>query len=170
MLALVSALEPIVARISELTIEIRHALEAHPDGRTFRSLFIAPDSWLCAATMLAEIGDCRERYPTYRTLAADAGQAPVAVESGKSKHAQFRWACDHRLRDAFDTLADASRRHNPWAADIYDRARDRGASHAHAARILGRAWCQVIWRLWHDHDTYDPARHTALQRLIAAAA
>jgi transposase len=137
-------LEPIVARISELTIEIRHALQAHPDGRTFRSLFIAPDSWLCAATMLAEIGDCRDRYPTYRTLAADAGQAPVAVESGKAKHAQFRWACDHRLRDAFDTLADASRRHNPWAADIYDQARARGASHAHAARILGRAWCQIM--------------------------
>jgi hypothetical protein len=31
--------------------------------------------------MLAEIGDCRERYPDYRALAADAGQAPVAVES-----------------------------------------------------------------------------------------
>ena len=67
-------------------------------AQTFRSLFIAPDSWLCAATMLAEIGDCRERYPSYRALAADAGQAPVAVESGKAKHAQFRWACDHRLR------------------------------------------------------------------------
>ena len=117
-LALVSALEPVVARISELSIEIRHALDAHPDGPTFRSLFIAPDSWLCAATMLAEIGDCRERYPSYRALAADAGQAPVAVESGKSKHAQFRWACDHRLRQAVCTLADARRRHNPWAADI----------------------------------------------------
>jgi hypothetical protein len=46
-LALVSALEPIVARISELTIEIRHALDQHPDGQTFRSLFIAQDSWLC---------------------------------------------------------------------------------------------------------------------------
>ena len=56
-LALVSALEPIVQRISELTIEIRHALDAHPDGSTFRSLFIAADSWLCAATMIAEIGD-----------------------------------------------------------------------------------------------------------------
>ena len=53
---------------------------------------------------------------------------------------------------------DSSRRHNPWAADIYDRARARGASHAHATRILGRAWSQVIWRLWHDHDTYDPSR------------
>ncbi len=39
--ALVSALEPIVARISGLTIEIRHALGQHPDGPTFRSLFIA---------------------------------------------------------------------------------------------------------------------------------
>ena len=166
-LALVTALEPIVQRISELTIEIRHALNAHPDGETFRSLFIAPDSWLCAATMLAEIGDCRERYPSYRALAADAGQAPVAVESGKAKHAQFRWACDHRLRAAFCTLADSSRRHNPWAADIYKRARDRGAGHTHATRVLGRAWSQVIWRLWHDHDTYDPLRHTALQRVIA---
>jgi transposase len=167
-LALVSALEPIVKRISELTIEIRHQLEAHPDGPTFRSLFIDPDSWLCAASMLSEIGDSRERYPSYRTLAADAGQAPVAVESGKARHAQFRWACDHRLRAAFCTLADASRRHNPWAADIYDRARARGASHTHATRVLGRAWSQIIWRLWHDHDTYQPLQHTALQRLIAA--
>jgi transposase len=146
-LALVSALEPIVTRISELTIQIRHALDAHPDGPTFRSRFVAPDSWLCAATMLAEMGDCRDRYPSYRELAADGGQAPVAIESGKAKRAQFRWACDHRLRAAFDTLADSSRRHNPWAADIYARARARarGASHAHASRILGRAWSQIIW-------------------------
>jgi transposase len=169
-LALVSSLEPIVKRISELTIEIRHALDAHPDGPTFRSLFIAHDSWLCAAAMLAEIGDCRDRYPSYRELAADAGQCPVAVESGKAKRAQFRWACDHRLRDAFDTLADSSRHHNPWAADIYQRARNRGASHAHAARILGRAWSQIIWRLWQAHDTYDPIRHTARQRLTTKAA
>jgi transposase len=167
-LALVSALEPIVARISQLTTEIRQAINEHPDGATFRSLFIDPDSWLCAATMTAEIGDCRERYPSYRALAADAGQCPVAVESGKSKHAQFRWACDHRLRKAFCTLSDSSRRHNPWAADIYNRARARGASHTHATRILGRAWSQVIWRIWQDHDTYNPQQHTALQHLKAA--
>jgi transposase len=169
-LGLVDALEPIVAAIGELTAQIRQAVDDHPDGQTFRSLFIAPDSVLCAATMIAEIGDCRDRYPTYRQLAADGGQAPVAVESGKAKRAQFRWACDHRLREAFNVLADSSRRHNPWAADIYDRARARGASHQHAARVLGRAWCQIIWRLWQDHDTYDPARHTARQRLLAAAA
>jgi hypothetical protein len=138
-----------------------------PDGPTFRSLFIAEDSWLTAATMLAEIGDCRDRYPSYRALAADAGQSPVAKESGKSHRAQFRWACDHRLREAFNTLADSSRHHNPWAADIYKRARERGAGHSHAARILGRSWSQIIWRLWQDRDTYNPNKHTARQRLAA---
>jgi hypothetical protein len=56
--ALVSALEPIV-QISELTIQIRHTLDAHPDGKTFRSLFADPNSWLCAASMLPESGDRR---------------------------------------------------------------------------------------------------------------
>jgi len=166
-IALVSALEPIVARISELTAEIRGALADHTDGDTFRSLFKDPKSAIAAATMLAEIGDCRDRYPTRQALSADGGQSPVAVESGKSKRARFRWACDHRLRDAIGTLADSSRHHNPWAKDIYQRARARGCSHPHAIRILGRAWCGVIWRLWQDHDTYDPAQHTALQRLLA---
>ena len=167
-LALVAALEPIVTHIAELTSEIRSALKDHVDGPTFRSLFIDPKSAVAASALLSEIGDCRERYPTKTALAADGGQAPVAVESGKSKRARFRWACDHRLRAAICTLADSSRHHNPWAADIYTRARQRGASHQHAIRILGRAWCGVIWRLWHDHDVYDPARHTARQRLLAA--
>jgi transposase len=169
-LALVATLEPIVARIAELTSEIRGALHDHVDGPTFRSLFIDPKSAVCAAAMLAEIGDCRDRYPTKTTLGAKGGQAPVAIESGKSKRARFRWACDHRLRAAICTLADTSRHHNPWAADIYTRARARGCTHQHAIRILGRAWCGVIWRLWHDHDVYDPDRHTARQRLIAATA
>ena len=166
-LALLAALEPIVQRISQLTSEIRSALADHTDGHVFRSLFRDPKSVVTAAALLAEIGDCRDRYPTKAALAADAGQCPVAVESGKSKRARFRWACDHRLRHAVGTLADTSRHTNPWAADIYRRAIARGATHQHAIRILGRAWCGVLWRIWHDHDVYDPARHNALQRLLA---
>jgi len=153
---------------SAMTRQISAALDEHPDAATFRSLFKDPSSVVTAATMLAEIGDSRERYPTYRALAADGGQAPVAVESGKSKRARFRWACDHRLRDAIATMADASRHHNPWATDIYQRARARGVSHPHAIRILGRAWCQIIWRLWQDHAAYDPDQHTARRQLSAA--
>ena len=165
-LALVAALEPLVQRIAELTSEIRAALLDHADGPTFRSLFCDPKTAICPATMIAEIGDSRSRYPAVAALAGDGGQSPVAVESGKSKRARFRWACDHRLRAAIATLADTSRHTNPWAADIYNRARARGCTHPHAIRILGRAWCGVIWRIWQDHDTYDPARHTALQRLL----
>jgi transposase len=55
--------------------------------------------------MIAQMGDFRDRYPADRQLAADGGLAPVAVESGKAKRAQFRWACDHRLREAFNVLA-----------------------------------------------------------------
>jgi broad specificity phosphatase PhoE len=65
-------------------------------------------------------------------------------------------------------MADTSRRTNPWAADIYTRARARarGCTHPHAIRILGRAWTGVLWRIWQDGDVYDPARHNTLQRLI----
>jgi transposase len=166
-LGLVAALQPLVAQIAQLTSEIRSALHDHPDGEIFHSLFRDPKTAICPATILAEIGDCRQRYPTKAALCSDGGQAPVAVESGKSKRARFRWACDHRLRDAIATLADTSRHTNPWANDIYTRARARGCTHQHATRILGRAWCGVIWRMWHDHSTYDPAHHGALQRLIA---
>jgi transposase len=166
-LGLVAALEPLVAQIAELTSEIKSALADHPDGQIFSSLFRDPKTAICPASMLAEIGDCRARYPTKAALAGDNGQAPVAVESGKTKRARFRWACDHRLRDAFCTLADSSRHTNPWAADIYTRARARGCTHPHAIRILGRAWTGVIWRIWQDHSTYDPTHHGSLQRLLA---
>lgn len=165
-LGLVAALEPLVAQIAQLTSEIRASLHDHPDGQIFTSLFRDPKTAICPATFIAEMGDCRPRYPTKHALAGDAGQAPVAKESGKSKRAHFRFACDHRLRDAFSTLADTSRHHNPWAADIYHRARARGATHPHAIRILGRAWASIIWRIWHDHTTYDPALHGNYQRLI----
>jgi len=163
-LALVAALRPIVEQIRLLTSEIGHALHAHPDGAIFASFFKSPDSVICAATLLAEIGDDRARYPTAEHLAADAGMSPVAVESGRKKVACFRRGCDHRLRDATSTLADATRHWHPWAQDHYLRARGRGHDHPRAIRTLGRAWTRVLWRCWQDGVAYDPARHHGLQK------
>jgi hypothetical protein len=67
--------------------------------------------------LLSEIGDCRARYPTGDALAGDAGQAAVAIESGKRKAARFRWSCNKRLRSAFSTLADSTRHWHSWAQD-----------------------------------------------------
>ena len=166
-LALVAALKPLVDEIKRLSSEIAAAVRAHPDGPILLSLFRDPKSTLTAARIVAELGDNRARYPNNAALAADAGMSPVALESGKRKLACFRRACDHRLRDAISTLADASRHHNPWATDIYQRARARGCDHPHAIRILGRAWLRIIWRIWQNHETYDPTKHGRLQHLIA---
>jgi transposase len=166
-LGLVAALKPIVEQIKLLTSQIRGALDTHPDGQIFRSLFRDPDSVVTAAELAAEIGDRRDRYDTRERLEARAGQSPVAVESGKKKVAGFRWACNKTLRDAVSVLADSSRKHNPWAQRIYTEAIARGCDHPHALRILGRAWLRVIWRLWHDHTPYDPTRHGSLNRLLA---
>jgi transposase len=165
-LALVAALQPIVEQIRLLTSEIAHAIRTHPDGKIFLSLFKDPKSVVCAATLLAEIGDSRARYPTAEHLAADAGMSPVAVESGRRKIACFRRGCDHRLRVATHTLADSTRHWHPWAADHYARAIGRGHDHPRAIRTLGRAWCRVLWRCWQDGVPYDPARHRALQQHI----
>ena len=167
-LGLVAALRPIVEQIKLLTSQIRGAIDAHPDGQIFRSLFRDPRSVVTAAELVAEIGDRRERYDTRARLEARAGHCPVAIESGKKKVASFRWACNKTLRDAVSVLADSSRKHNPWAQKIYADAIARGCNHPHAIRILGRAWLRVIWRLWHDRTPYDPNRHGSLNRLLAA--
>jgi transposase len=164
-LGLVGTLKVLLERIKLLEDRIAKAVRAHPDGEVFLSLFVSPNSTLTAATLVAHIGDRRERYPTNEALAAAAGMSPVAVESGRRKVASFRRACDKRLRRAVATLAESTRQHNRWAKEIYRRARARGCDHAHAIRILGRAWVRVIWRMWQDGLPYDRARHGGFKRL-----
>ncbi len=164
-LALVETLKVLVEQIKLFEERIAKAVRAHPDGEVFLSLFRGAKTTLTAASLVAEIGDRRERYPTNEAMAADAGMSPVAIESGKRKVAGFRRACDKRLRKAVATLAESTRHHNPWAKDIYRRARHRGCDHAHAIRILGRAWVRVIFRMWREGVPYDPARHGGLRRL-----
>ena len=166
MLALVTALETLGEQVKQLDRQIASAVRAHPDGAIFLSLFKGADTVLTAATLLCEIGDCRARYPTRESLAGDAGQSPVAVESGKHKVAHFRWACNKRLRAAFCTLADSTRHWHPWAQDLYAQAIARGHDHPRALRTLGRAWCRIVWQCWQKRTPYDPARHGALQRHI----
>jgi transposase len=167
-LGLVAALEPIVAEIANLTAQIRERLLDHPDAAIFRPLFRDPKTAVCPATLIAELGDCRERYPTEAALAADAGMSPVALESGKLRVATFRRACDKRLRLAVATLADSTRHWHPWAGEVYRRARARGQDHPRAIRTLGRAWIRVLWRCWQDGVPYDATLHGNSHRLQPA--
>jgi len=162
--ALVAVLVTLLAQIKTLAAEIDTQLDAHADAHIFTSLPRA--GRVRAARLLAEIGDCRARFPTHESLTCLAGVAPSTRQSGKIRAVSFRWACDKQLRDAACDFAGDSRRANPWAQDLYQRARNRGHDHPHAVRILARAWLDVIWHCWQAGEAYDPARHGALQRLL----
>ena len=129
----------------------------------------------CLALDASELPDCspesacRARFPTPESLACLAGVAPSTRPSGTIRAVGFRWACDHQLRDAGTDFAGDSRRANPWAAGLYNRARARGHDHPHAVRILTRACLYVIGHCWQTNATYNPAQHRALQALLNQA-
>jgi transposase len=163
--ALVAVLERLVPEIARLSSRIGHAVAELPDGKIVLSFPRA--GRICAAQILAELGDVRERFPTEDQLAAEAGVCPVTHASGKSRGVVFRWACNKRLRLAITCFADNSRHASQWAAAVYTKARERGCKHPHAVRILARAWVRVLWRAWTDHANYDPALHAAARNFAA---
>jgi transposase len=163
--ALLAVLVTLTEQIKALNAQISEQLALHADQHVFTSL---PRSGrVRAARLLAEIGDCRARFPTPESLAGLAGVAPSTRQSGKIRTVGFRWSCDKQLRDAVTDFAGDTRRASPWAARLYDDAIARGHDHPHAVRILARAWLYVIWHCWQDRVAYDPARHKALQRILA---
>jgi transposase len=163
--ALHAVLVTLTAQIKILSAQIGDQLAAHADRHIFTSL--PRSGTVRAARLLAEIGDCRARFPTPEALACLAGAAPSTRQSGKIRAVTFRWSCDKQLRDAVTDFAGDTRRASPRADDLYNRARARGHDHPHAVRILARAWLFVIWHCWQDETAYDPARHRALQRLLS---
>lgn len=163
-MAYVAVLHALRGQITALEASIADQLDVHPDAHVVTSL--PRSGMLRAARLLAEIGDARGRFPTADSLACLAGVAPSTRQSGKVKAVTFRWSADHQLRDALCDFAGDSRHANPWAANLYQRARERGHDHPHAVRILGRAWADIIWRCWTDGIAYNPDQHNALQRVL----
>src|SRR5262249_32809023 len=86
--ALVAVLRPLVAQILNLTSAIEHAVEAHADGKLITPIFRS--GRLCAAQVLAELGDERGRFASAEQLAAESGVAPITRESGKHRAVGFR--------------------------------------------------------------------------------
>jgi transposase len=160
-----SVLVALNEQVKALTAQISEQLALHADQQVFTSL---PRSGrVRAARLLAEIGDCRARFPTPESLACLAGVAASTRQSGKIRAVGFRWSCDKQLGDAVTDFAGDTRHASPWAARLYDDAIARGHDHPHAVRILARAWLFVIWHCWQDNVACDPARHKTLQRILA---
>ena len=167
-LAYVAVLKALREEIDELNGRLDELLDAHPDAVIFRSL--PRCATVRAATLLAEIGDCRARFPDPESLACLAGITPSTRASGRHRVVTFRFSSDKKLRDAICDFAGDSWKGNAWAEDRYRRLRAAGKRHPHAERILARSWAHIIWRCWQDGTPYDPARHGAHQRLEQLAA
>lgn len=162
-LAYVAILKALRAQIDELTTRLDELLDAHPDAMIFRSL--PRCATVRAATLLAEIGDCRARFPDAESLACLAGVAPSTRTSGRHRAVTFRFSSDKKLRDAICDFAGDSWRGNTWAEHRYRELRAANKSHPHAERILARTWTHIIWRCWQNHTPYDPTRHGGYKRL-----
>jgi transposase len=167
-LAYVTILRALRAEIDELNTRLDELLDAHPDAVIFQSL--PRTGTIRAATLLAEIGDCRARFPDAESLACLAGVAPSTRASGRHRAVTFRFSSNKKLRDALTDFAGDSWRGNAWAAHRYRQLRADGKTHPHAERILARSWAHIIWRCWQDGVAYDPARHGGYQRLSPQAA
>ena len=165
-LAYLNVIESIIEQTTVLEKRMAELLDRHPDAHIFRSL--PRCGTIRAATILAEIGDCRARFPDAESLACLAGVAPSTRASGKHRAVTFRWTSNTRLRNALCSLAGDSRNGNDWAAHRYRQLRADGKRHPHAERILARTWSHIIWRCWQDNRPYDPTRHRALQQLQTA--
>jgi transposase len=167
-LAYVTILRALRAEIDELNTRLDELLDAHPDAVIFQSL--PRTGTIRAATLLAEIGDCRARFPDAESLACLAGVAPSTRASGRHRAVTFRFSSNKKLRDALTDFAGDSWRGNAWAAHRYRQLRADGKTHPHAERILARSRAHIIWRCWQDGVAYDPARHGGYQRLSPQAA
>ncbi len=138
------------ARILEL-------FEQHPDHDLFGSLPGAGEK--IAPRLLGEIGTNRGRFEDSNSLQCYAGSAPVSFQTGKTRHANMRRACNKFLRQTVHFLSNLSRAECPWAAAYYSKKREQGKSHATALRCLGQRWLKIIWKMWQTRTPYDAELH-----------
>jgi len=153
--------------IADLDRAIAVTLDQHAKAQLLKPL--PRVGTISLGQLVAEVGPLLDRTASADQAAALCGAVPVTKRSGQQRSVTFRYTSNGKARKAITLYADNSRRASPWAERTYRDARARGCRHAHAVRILARAWLRVIWACWHTDTPYDPARkrgdHRHLQPL-----
>jgi hypothetical protein len=140
-------------QIDELERELADAFMHHPDAEIMRSL---PGLGLVlGARVLAEFGDAPNRYKNGKRRRCYAGTAPITRASGTRRIVLARVARNRRLADACYLWAFAAITGSPGARALYDRQRERGASHHQALRALANRLVGILDGCLRHHLTYD---------------
>jgi len=163
---LAAELDRVCARRDALAAEIEEAFLSHPFGELLASMpGIGPRT---GARILAEIGD-GSAFASGSKLAAYAGLAPVARQSGTSLNAATRsQRGNHRLKNAMFLAALASLR-DPASKTFCDRKRAEGKRHNAVLICLARRRCDVILAMLRTGQPYTGTRKAQHAELADAA-
>lgn len=103
---------------------------------------------ITVATIIAEIGDSVERFPTAKDFIGYIGLYPVVYQSGKNiVYFKMTWKGNKWLKMAFLLATVSSRKNNPVFRDFYNRLRDRGKSKKAAGGALARKIACVVYAI-----------------------
>jgi transposase len=140
-------------QIDELERELADAFETHPDAEILHSL---PGLGLVlGARVLAEFGDAPNRYKNGKRRRCYAGTAPITRASGTRRVVLARIARNRRLADALYLWAFSALNRSAGARALYDRQRDRGATHHQALRTLANHLVGILHGCLQHHTAYD---------------
>lgn len=165
-LAQARVVRTLLTTIADLDRAIAASLDQHAKAQLLQPL--PRVGTINLGQIVAEVGPLLDRTESADEAAALCGAVPITKRSGQQHSVTFRYATNAKARKALTLYADNSRHASPWAERIYRDARARGCRHAHAVRILARAWLRVIWACWHTNTAYDPARRRGRDRHLQA--
>jgi transposase len=143
-------------QIATLDAEVEARFRAHPMAGVLTSM--PGMGALLGAEFLATVGDPRDGFASADQLAAFAGLAPAARDSGKRTGNDRRMrGGNRRLKQVFYQAAFASLRSSPESRAFYDRKRAEGKRHNQALIALARRRVNVLWAMLRDGTEFDPA-------------
>ena len=162
---LVKAIGELVTQLAAVENRLQQLIQQHPDTELVESLPISGP--LTAAALLAGFGT--QQLVNWRELAARWGVAPVTKQSGKSRYAIRRRACDKFMCQTLISFAfNTAQVKGCWARQYYQDKRDQGTDHFTALRCLAQRWLKVLSAMWRDGVPYDEQLHQNSRRQHAA--
>jgi transposase len=152
-LALVGVITTLNLQLIQLTEQLEHHFETHPDAEIVRSL---PGlGVVLGARVVAEFGDDPTRYANPKARKNYAGTAPITRASGKRQVVVARLARNRRLADACYLWAFSALGASPGARAYYDRLRAAGTTHQQALRALANRLVGVLHGCLRHRTAYN---------------
>jgi hypothetical protein len=103
---------------------------------------------ITVATIIGEIGDSVEKFPTQKDFIGYIGLYPTVFQSGKnSVYFRMTWKGNKWLKMAFILATVSARKNNPAFRNFYNRLRDRGKSKKAAGGALARKIASVVYAI-----------------------